>query len=151
MTISMNRAMSACLGAAVAGGLATATGGVAVMAAPALAFGPPSIGDVLIGAFMATVMIAILSIYTSFIFGVGLTLIGLPAWTVLHHLGWRGRGTAVVAGGLLAGTTAGGLALALNGGVGGSAAFAAMMVLPGAVSGWTLHRIAYAKPRRAAP
>ena len=151
MNLSMDRALSALIGAALAGGLATATGILVAMAAPTLAYGPPSVGDVLTVVFMGAIMVAMLAIYTSFVFAVGLFLLGLPAWAVLHRLGWRGRRTAVVAGAVLAGAAAGGLALALNGPVGGSAGFAAWMVLPGAVAGWTLHRIAYGKTRRAAP
>lgn len=71
------------------------------------------------------------------VFCIGLLFIGLPVWAGLDRLGWMSPGVAVVAGAALA---------TLIGGAIGGLWFALFLLLPGAVAGWTLHRIAYGKP-----
>ena len=78
----------------------------------------------------------------AFGFVLGFLLVGLPAWAGLSALGWMSRGAAVAAGGLLAGL-AGGLLGSMGTGLDGGLSSAAFMLVPGAVAGWTLHRVAY--------
>ena len=151
MTPKIDRALSALIGSAVAGGLVTATGFVAAMVAPAFAFGVPTLAEALSGILLAAVMAGVLAIYTTFVFGAGLFLIGLPAWAVLHRLGRRTRRIAVLAGGALTGATAGALALGLSGPNSNAAIFAALMIIPGGLAGWTLHRIAYGRAGQKLP
>lgn len=78
----------------------------------------------------------------AFGFVIGLLLIGLPVWAGLSALGRTSRGAAIAAGALLA-ALAGGLLGSMGMGLNGGLRSTAFMFIPGAVAGWTLHRIAY--------
>lgn len=69
-------------------------------------------------------------------FAIGLLFVGLPAWAGFDKLGWMSPGLAAASGAILAPLVAG-----LFGGL-PSAAF---LLLPGALAGWILHRVAYSK------
>lgn len=75
-------------------------------------------------------------------FGIGLLLIGVPAWAGLNRLGWMSQGAAMVSGAVLA-ALVGGLPGLMGAGLGGGLQSAAFMLLPGALAGWTLHHVAY--------
>ena len=69
-------------------------------------------------------------------FAIGLLFVGLPAWAGFDKLGWMSPGLAAASGAILAPLVAG-----LFGGL-PSAAF---LLLPGALAGWILHRVAYSR------
>lgn len=75
-------------------------------------------------------------------FSLGVWMVGLPAWMILHRVGWTSRLHALLSGAVLAGA-AGAILSALTGGSPIEAG--AFLLLPGAIAGWTLHRIAYGK------
>lgn len=80
------------------------------------------------------------------VFAIGLVVVGLPAWALLHALHWRSRGAAVAAGAFLAAATTGVLTLANNASsVGSAGLFALYLLLPGAAAGWALHRTSYGR------
>ena len=145
MKPGVTQVMAALIASAAAGGLATAAGTVLIMATRSFAYGPPSFTAIVTGGMMAVVMVLLLGFYTTIIFAIGLVVIGLPAWATLHRLGFRSRAAAILTGGVLTGTAATARAFALDPSNSGAGSFGLLMVLPGAVAGWTLHRVAYGK------
>ena len=131
--------------------LAAITGGIAVgveiwasMVVTALTGGPAAVAQ----AAAMGLMIALMStFYAAVGFGVGLVVVGGPAWLALHGLGARRRWAAVLTGAVLA--TAPGViflaAVASEQGDWGAMPLAAWLILPGATAGWVLHRVAYGR------
>lgn len=78
------------------------------------------------------------------VFAIGLVIVGLPAWALLHALQWRSRRAAMAAGAVLAAATTGVLTLA-NSSLGSAALFALLLFMPGAAAGWALHRTSYGR------
>lgn len=77
-------------------------------------------------------------------FWLGLGVFGLPVWTVVEGAGLRSRAAAVLLGGGLAPLV--GVAILVAIGIlwwQSLAVMVALMALPGAAAGWTLHRVAY--------
>jgi hypothetical protein len=131
--------------------LAAITGGIAVglelwagMMIAALAGGPAAVAQ----AAIMGLMIGLGGIlYAAVAFGIGLVLIGGPAWLALHGLGARRRWAAVLTGAVLA-TAPAVIFLAVVAGEQddwGAMPLAAFLILPGAAAGWVLHRIAYGR------
>ena len=80
------------------------------------------------------------------VFLIGLVLVGGPAWLIIAATQIRSRTAATVMGAGLAGLVAGGILLAFGFVAGGGFAFGgAVLLIPGAVAGWTLHRVAYGR------
>lgn len=151
MKPGVTQVLAALIASAAAGGLATAAGTVLGVAAQSFAYGLPSLADIVLGGMMAVAMVLMLGFYTTIVFAIGLVVIGLPAWATLHRIGFRSRAAAILTGSLLTGTTAAALAFALDPSNSAAGWFGLLMVLPGAIASWTLHRIAYGKagPTRA--
>lgn len=81
-------------------------------------------------------------------FFIGLLFIGIPAWAALAALRWTSRRAAVAAGAVLAALAGVGIASLDARNLPGLWMVAAFFVLPGAVAGWTLHRVAYGRTVR---
>lgn len=75
-------------------------------------------------------------------FGFGLLLIGIPVWAALARLGWMSQGVSTAAGAILV-ALASGLMASVGTGIEFGLRSAVFMLIPGAVAGWTLHRVAY--------
>lgn len=86
--------------------------------------------------FMVTWLVAAIG------FGLGLLLIGVPVWAALVKLGWMSEGVATAAGAILV-ALASGLLGSIGTGLDSALQSAVFMLIPGAVAGWTLHRVAY--------
>lgn len=144
------------LNALVAVGAAAAMGGLGVAIVMIVAMGvgavmavlsgsSASLWGALSGAGMVVGLAAFAAVYAGAVFAVGLFVIGLPVWAILHGLGFRTRVSAVVAGAVVASATAAVLMLTASGwsdlttGVWA----AALLALPGAAAGWTFHKTAY--------
>ena len=132
--------------------LAAITGGIAVgveiwasMVVTALAGGAAAVAQAAAIGLMIGLMSAF---YAAVAFGIGLVVVGGPAWLALHGLGARRRWAAVLTGAVLA--TAPGViflaAVASEEGDRGAMPLAAFLILPGAAAGWVLHRVAYGRP-----
>ena len=129
---------AALLAAALAGGATTSAIVVPGMLIISL------LGGTSIEPQAAALFLALTAAVASAVFAVGLLVVGAPVWAVMHRRGLRERKHAKTAGALLAA----GVALALSAlagpqGLVGGVIFAILMLVPGAVAGWTLHRIAY--------
>lgn len=85
------------------------------------------------------------TIYAFAVFIAGLLVLGTPAWLLLARLGRTSRRDAAVAGAILSMLPV--LAFLLTAGEPVWAwqpwAFVLSLAIPGAVAGWTLHRVAY--------
>ncbi len=134
----------ALVAAALAGGATTS-----LIVVPGLLIlslvGGESVEPLVVGLFLLLV-----AAVASVAFVVGLLIIGAPVWAVMHWRGLRERKHAKAAGAVLAAGVmlAAGVVSALSQlsglqGLVGGLIFAILMVLPGAVVGWTLHRVAY--------
>ncbi|OYX58096.1 MAG: hypothetical protein B7Y86_03555 [Brevundimonas subvibrioides] len=86
-------------------------------------------------------------IYAMVVYLVGLLVIGTPVWLIMARQSRDARRHAVLAGAILS-ALAGAIILFLLGEppvAWEPWAFAASLAIPGAVAGWTLHRVAYGK------
>lgn len=87
------------------------------------------------------------ALYAFAIFIVGLLILGTPAWLLLVRLGRASRSDAVIAGAILSMLPV--LVFVLAAGEPVQAwqpwAFVLAIAAPGAIAGWTLHRVAYGK------
>jgi hypothetical protein len=109
---------------------------------------PPTPATIAQAIIIGLSIIPVATVVAGLVFMIGLAIVGLPAWAALHALGFRSRWFAVLAGSVLAPAPiwAGGSWEV------GAPAFSWVLlglVLPGAVAGWTLHRIAYGGPKPA--
>lgn len=144
MTQRMHRALLGLTAAAAVGGMATGVElGIIQLTMTVIAGAPISLFDMTLEILLALWMALIFGLFAALAFAIGLLLVGLPAWAVLFRFGFRTRAVSIVAGGVLGGITAAMLSLAV--GVDG-VWFTVIMILPGAVAGWTLHRVAYGLP-----
>jgi hypothetical protein len=114
------------------------TGAVLTGLFMALVGGPPEHPAGMVGLFMLVTIVS-LPLWLA-----GLFTLGAGGWAVLHHLGWRGPGSAVLYGALL--NFLAFWALAQDGGLAGPSLFAAA----GAVVGLVVWALGYRRPGPAA-
>jgi hypothetical protein len=88
--------------------------------------------------------------YSIPVFMLGLVIFGGPVWWGMHRLGLTSPPIAATACALGCVTIGG--AIILASGLGAKAVFAALLLLlPGAIAGWVIQRVAYAGPRPPRP
>ena len=132
---------------AAAGGGAVAVEAYLLLAVFGWVGGPPPTPDAFLQALIfGLALIVYIGPVAGAVFAVGLMIVGLPAWALLHALHWRSRRVATAAGAVLAATATGILTLAGNASsVGSAGLFALLLLLPGAAAGWALHRASYGR------
>lgn len=103
---------------------------------------PPTLATIAQAIVIGLSIIPVAAVIAGLTFLIGLVVIGIPAWAALHAVRLRSRWTAIIAGAILAPASVW---------VGGPWDVAASnfswiplgLILPGAVAGWTVHRLAY--------
>lgn len=103
---------------------------------------PPTLAMIAQSIIIGLSIIPVATVVAGLAFMVGLVVVGLPAWAVLYAVRLRSRWPAALVGSILAPASiwVGGSWEA------GAPAFNYVLlglILPGAVAGWTLHRVAY--------
>jgi hypothetical protein len=131
------KASKAVVGAAIVGGLAVSTELGASMIYHSLETGGPVAMSAALWFVFASAFVTIPA------FLIGLMLIGAPLWAAFERLQIRSRAAAILAGVLLAPSAFVLITLPLQGPEGPAWDMSVMMILPGALAGWTLHRVAY--------
>jgi hypothetical protein len=134
--------------AAVAGGLATGLEVYLVTVNFGWVGAPPPPAEALVeAALIGTSLIPFVALAAGFVFAIGLAVVGLPMWAALHHAGARSRWAAILAGGGLSMLVGAALLTVLNQARLGwdETRLSAFLILPGAIAGWTLHRVAYGR------
>ena len=136
--------VKALVAGAASGGLTTGIETYLVM----FVFGPfalnpqPPTATIVEAVISGLSIIPVATVVAGLAFLIGLAIVGLPAWAALHALRLRSRWLAALVGSVLAPASIW---------VGGSWGAGAPtfnwvllgLVLPGAVAGWTVHRVAY--------
>ncbi len=139
---------------AASGGLATGIETYLVMfvVGPFTLNPPPTLATIAQAIVVGLAIIPVAAVVAGLTFLVGLVVVGIPAWAALHAVRLRSRWAAAIAGAMLApasvwacgpwDVTASNFSWVPLG-----------LVLPGAVAGWTVHRLAYgaSKPSRPQP
>jgi hypothetical protein len=133
-TTTFTRAFSAFFGGAAVG--AAITGGGTALSA----VGTSSLDGQLQVLFLG----ALFLVFALVIWAVGLLLVGVPAWCVLHALGMRGWRTAVLTGAVLP-FGVGLLLINWEEGRPQGLGFPALLGLAGSAVGYTVWRIAYGR------
>ncbi len=146
-SVDINKAITGVVAGGAPGGAGVALIWVAGSYLMAGARGANSGFDV---GLLVTVMLASWIIAT-IVFWFGIAGLGLPAWALLHRLGWTGPLQAVFFGGLITFAGSVGLMLAIGGSLSESVGPASLLALDGAVVGWVIQRIAYSPIKPALP
>lgn len=135
--------IAAFLAAALTGSFALSTEAAVLVAVEGLGSGTLGAAVVLVQALM----LALTGVFfIAPVFLIGLVLVGGPGWLIIGATQIRARTAATVVGAGLAGLVAGVVLLLLGLVAGGAFAIgAAALLMPGAVAGWTLHRVAYGR------
>ena len=146
-TLSAEGVALGLIGGAAAGGGAVAVEAYLLLAVFGWVGGPAPTPEVFVQALIFGFgLIVYIGPIAGVVFAIGLVIVGLPAWALLHALQWRSRRAAMAAGALLAAATTGVLTLANNASsVGSAGLFALLLFMPGAAAGWALHRISYGR------
>lgn len=141
MTGRWGSIIAAFLAAAVAGSFALSVEAAVFVAFTALNVGGPDAAAA-VGLALFSAVTGVL--FVAPVFLIGLVTVGGPAWLIVSKTQIRSRTAATIVGALLAGAVAA-IVLVMLGLIAGAAPAvgAAALVLPGAVAGWVLHRVAY--------
>lgn len=107
------------------------------------ALNPPPTTATIVETFISGLsIIPVATVIAGLAFMIGLAIVGLPAWAALHALRLRSRWFAALAGSILAPASIW-VSGSWEAGPPTFNHFLLGLVLPGAVAGWTLHRVAY--------
>lgn len=144
MRPSIGDIVKALVAGAASGGLTTGIETYLVM----FVFGPfalspqPPTATIVAAVTSGLPIIPFATVVAGLAFMIGLAIVGLPVWAALHVLRLRSRWIAALAGAVLAPASiwVGG---SWEAGVPAFNSVLLGLVLPGAVAGWTLHRVAY--------
>lgn len=85
--------------------------------------------------------VALVAVFATPGFAIGLTFPGVPIWLWLHAAGYRSRTTAMLA--VVVGASVAGVVLTAHAGGWAALLSPVWMALPGAAAGWTIWRIVY--------